>query len=473
MGLKYNKNDGQLLSSALKHNLEIADQIVEDVQEGVDHLLSMIDDPFGPLEGQAYHAAATLFQEIVKPTLSKLKEATTAIEGELRTFDYERGNFDLFPDPVYDLDDLKEHLEIKKQQKATVDFQMNLFNNQLANAIAKKAVEDFVYEGQRLQSVANHYEHEIEELEAKKRILEEFSSATASLFQESLHTFQNAMNGAKALKTGSFDSQGNFSMSSNSDLSWYKKITGKDISRDLLHEPSHLTASDIEEQEVANMNAQTKAQLEQIALATGLTLAEVIALYAKASKTMAVKGGDILNNAWEYIKGEYAKATYDVHVSDTDIIKTITTMYFDPSSKTQHGVTIVINETTGEIVSEKGWGTAGEFYAILSKYGSSTPQNLMKRFGDRNSTVSEMQADSKVQSIIGNGFTEIVKNIVRADNINKSTNTTEKIESGKEYQEALKKAEEEMRRKREQQERERHIRDMQNISNGGPGYFAH
>lgn len=306
MGLKYNKNDGQLLSSALTHNLEIADQIVEDVQEGVDHLLSMIDDPFGGLEGQAYHAAGTLFQEIVKPTLSKLKEATQEIKRELTTFDNERHAFGRYPDPVYDMDDIVEHLEIKKQQKATVDFQMNLFNNQLANSIAKKAMEDFIYEGQRLQSVANHYEDEIKELEAKKRILEEFSSATASLFQNSLHTFQNAMNGAKALKTGSFDSHGNFSMSSSSDLSWYKKITGKDISRDLLHEPSRLTASDIEEQEVANMNAETKKELIQIALATGLTLAQVIALYGKASKDMAVQGGKGAQNLWKKISGAFS-----------------------------------------------------------------------------------------------------------------------------------------------------------------------
>ncbi|WP_242359540.1 LXG domain-containing protein [Lactococcus petauri] len=306
MGLKYNKNDGQLLSSALKHNLEIANQIVEDVQEGVDHLLSMIDDPFGPLEGQAYHAAASLFQEIVKPTLSKLKEATNEIKGELTTFDNARRNFDQFPDPVYDMDDLKEHLEIKKQQKATVDFQMNLFNNQLANAIAKKVVEDFVYEGQRLQSVANHYEQELQEIEAKIRILEEFSSSTSSLFQESLHTFQNAMNGAKSLKTGSFDAQGNFSMSSNSDLSWYKKITGKDISRDLLHEPSHLTANDIEEQEVVSVNSETKDELIQIALATGLTLAQVVALYTKASKVMAVQGGKGAQNLWKRISGAFS-----------------------------------------------------------------------------------------------------------------------------------------------------------------------
>ncbi|GAB7391721.1 hypothetical protein [Lactococcus garvieae] len=358
MGLKYNKNDGQLLSSALTHNLEIADQIVEDVQEGVNHLLSMIGDPFGGLEGQAYHAAGTLFQEIVKPTLSKLKEATEDIKDELRTFDYERSNFNTFPDPVYDMDDIVEHLEIKKQQKATVDFQMNLFNNQLANSIAKKAMEDFIYEGQRLQSVANHYEDEIKELEAKKRILEEFSSATASLFQESLHTFQNAMNGAKALKTGSFDSQGNFSMSSSSDLSWYKKITGKDISRDLLHEPSHLTASDIEEQIIAGMNAQTKAQLEQIALATGLTLAEVIALYAKASKTMAVKGGEVIHNVWDFISGEFGKLSPENRVKDGDVIKTI--VYYT----NQGNLKVIYDETQNIVLATSG----GSFMDNLANF---------------------------------------------------------------------------------------------------------
>lgn len=383
MGLKYNKNDGQLLSSALKHNLEIADQIVEDVQEGVDHLLSMIDDPFGPLEGQAYHAAATLFQEIVKPTLSKLKEATSEIKEELTTFDNERRNFDQFPDPVYDMDDLKEHLEIKKQQKATVDFQMNLFNNQLANAIAKKAVEDFVYEGQRLQSVANHYEQEIQEIEAKIRILEEFSSATASLFQESLHTFQNAMNGAKALKTGSFDSHGNFSMSSSSDLSWYKKITGKDISRDLLHEPSHLTASDLEEQEIAGMNAHTKAQLEQIALATGLTLAEVIALYAKASKTMAVKGGEVIHNVWDFISGEFGKLSPENRINATDKISTVVVSY-DYGGAT-YSVAYVINETTNQLIKQ----ISGNSYIPLTSY-----------FGSSSTLVDDGTSDERIKVAI-------------------------------------------------------------------------
>ena len=348
MGLKYNKNDGQLLSSALTHNLEIADQIVEDVQEGVDHLLSMIDDPFSHLSGESYNAAGTLFKAIIKPTLEKLKEATEDIKGELRTFDYERSNFETFPDLVYDEESLNRLLEIKRQQKATVEMQMNFFNDQLLSGLAKKAIEDFVYEGQRLQSVANHYDDEIREIEGKLRILHEFASATSHLFQNSLHTFQNAMNGAKALKTGSFDSSGNFSLSSSSDLSWYKKITGKDISRDLLHEPDKISASDIEEQEIANMNAETKEQLEQIALATGLTLAQVIAMYAKASKTMAVKSGEAIHNVWDFISGEFEKLSPENRVKDGDVIKTI--IYYTNSGELK----VVYNETQNIVLSWDG-----------------------------------------------------------------------------------------------------------------------
>ncbi len=449
MGLKYNKNDGQLLSSALKHNLEIADQIVEDVQEGVDHLLSMIDDPFGPLEGQAYHAAASLFQEIVKPTLSKLKEATNEIKGELTTFDNARRNFDQFPDPVYDMDDLKEHLEIKKQQKATVDFQMNLFNNQLANAIAKKAVEDFVYEGQRLQSVANHYEQEIQEIEAKIRILEEFSSETASLFQESLHTFQNAMNGAKALKTGSFDSKGNFSMSSNSDLSWYKKITGKDISRDLLHEPSHLTASDIEEQEIAKMNAETKAQLEQIALATGLTLAEVSAFYAKASKTMAVKGGEAIHNVWDFISGEFEKLSPENRVQDGDVIKTI--IYYTNSGELK----VVYNETQNVVLS-----FGGSLMANMNKFNGTNADSGVEYVAPQEQSQGWKKGQEK-QAEKGQMTLDILDSLTTAKDFVNSYQSEEKERiSGKEYLDNLAK-------EKEKQRREEAIKAQQKISGGG------
>ncbi|USI67868.1 hypothetical protein QR692_10295 [Lactococcus petauri] len=361
MGLKYNKNDGELLSSALTHNLEIAGQIVEDVQEGVDHLLSMIGDG---LEGQAYHAAGTLFQEIVKPALSKLKEATTDIKGELTTFDNERDAFDQYPDPVYDMDDLKEHLEIKKQQKATVDFQMKMLNDLLVTSIAKNAIEDFVFESKRLQSVADHYEHELEEIEAKIRILEEFSWKTGHLFQNSLEAFQNAMNGAKALKTGSFDSQGNFSMSSSSDLSWYKKMTGKEIRRDLVHEPSHLTASDIEEQEVANMNAETKNELIQIALATGLTLAQVIALYGKASKDMAVQGGKGAQNLWKHISGAFSYIDFRQKTdwnTFTNRMANGSGVYFKKDNKNKFTYVIDASQVTELITNGmvSGYGTIG------------------------------------------------------------------------------------------------------------------
>jgi len=455
VGLKYNKNDGQLLSSALTHNLEIADQIVEDVQEGVDHLLSMIDDPFSHLSGEAYNAAGTLFKAIVKPTLEKLKEATEDIKGELRTFDYERSNFETFPDPVYDEDSLNRLLEIKRQQKATVEMQMNFFNDQLLSGLAKKAIEDFVYEGQRLQSVANHYDDEIREIEGKLRILHEFASATSHLFQNSLHTFQNAINGAKALKTGSFDSSGNFSLSSSADLSWYKKITGKDINRDLLHEPSHLTASDIEEQEVSNMNAETKAQLEQIALATGLTLAQVIAMYAKASKTMAVKGGEAIHNVWDFISGEFGKLSPENRVKDGDVIKTI--IYYT----NQGNLKVIYNATQNIVLSTSG----GSFMDNLANFngisGSKEKPKGVEYVGAwEGNAPAYMQGQTTV-----NGYADTVKgaadSVLDAFEFKGSYHSEEQSEmTGKEY---LDKVAKEKERKRQEEA----IKAQQKISGGG------
>ncbi|WP_242359703.1 hypothetical protein [Lactococcus petauri] len=473
MGLKYNKNDGQLLTSALDHNLQVADQIISDLQEGVNRLTSYMDDPFGGLSGKAYNAANTLFKSIIQPTLSKLKSATADVKGDLNSYKSAISTFDRYNDTVYDKEEIERTLDIKRQQKALVENQIRFFNDMLVGGLAKSAIENLLFEGKQLESVLNHYEEEIKKQETKLQILEETAGRTSSLFQDSLQVFQSALQGAKALKTGSFDSHGNFSMSSNSDLSWYKKITGKDISRDLLHEPSHLTASDIEEQEVANMNAETKAQLEQIALATGLTLAQVIAMYAKASKKMAVKGGEAIHNIWDFISGEFNKIKHDNHISDTDIIKTITTSYVDPSSGVQHGVTFVINETTGEIISQKSWGLNGEIQNIIFKFGGPQIKKTSEKYAIKSPSIQKLQKYQSKSKGQGMGLIELGKVVDRAKEMGASLRIEEVNKTGREYQESLKQAEKEMRRKKEQQERERHIKEMQNISNGGSGYFAH
>ena len=231
MGIKYSKTDGQLLISALNHNLSVADQIVSDLQEGVSRLTNALDS--GELSGKAYHAVNTLFKSIIEPTLSKLKNATADVKNDLGQFKSAISAFDHFSDSVYDKDEITHALEIKRQQKATVENQIRFFNDMMITGIAKNAVENLLFEGKQLDSVLAHYEAEIKKLEDKLRILEETSWRTSSLFQDSLIVFQDALKGAKALRKGSFDSQGNFKVSASSDMSWYKQMMGQELDSSL------------------------------------------------------------------------------------------------------------------------------------------------------------------------------------------------------------------------------------------------
>ena len=232
MGLKYSKTDGQLLTSALEHNLSTADQIVSDLQEGVSRLTTLLDN--GELSGKAYHAASTLFKSIIEPTLSKLKNATGDVKKDLGQFKSAISAFDHFNDSIYDKDEITHALEIKRQQLATVENQIRFFNDMMVTGIAKNAIENLVFEGKQLESVQSHYQQEIKKLEDMLRILEETSWQTSSLFQDSLIVFQDALQGAKVLRKGNFDSNGNFKIPSNSDMSWYKQMMGQKLSSSLV-----------------------------------------------------------------------------------------------------------------------------------------------------------------------------------------------------------------------------------------------
>ncbi len=452
--MKYTKNDGQLLSSALKHNLEIANQIVEDVQGGVNHLLNQLES--GALSGQAYHAATTLFKEIVKPALQKLKESTRTIKAELQTFDQARCQFDIYPDPVYDEEVYERLLELKRQQKARVDLQLDMFNSLLVTALAKEAVKDFVYEGQRLQSVSAHYEQEIQELENKLRILHDFSSATAGLFQESLQAFQSALHGARALSWGSFDSRGRFSMPSDVDLSWYKKMTGKSISKSLLHAPKHIKLSEIEMAKVSQMNAKTQARLKRLAKQTGLTLAEAMALYIEASKTVLTKTGEGAGNVWDFISKEFGKLNPENRVKDGDIIKTI--VYYT----NQGNLKVVYDETQDIVLSTSG----GSFMDNLASFNGVSGSGEEAR-GLEYVNADETKGVNSISRKQLDVFTYIETRKNAADNVlsaiafeNSYHSEEQEVMTGKEYLNKVAK-------EKEKRRREEAIKAQQRISGGG------
>ncbi|MBK0084489.1 hypothetical protein IAE51_11365 [Lactococcus sp. S64] len=229
MGLKYNKNDGQLFISTMNHNVSSANEIVSRLKDGSDHLISMVNGGSAQLSGKAYNAVGTLFTSLVKPVLSKLESATEDIKNDIQVFQSQSSAFNAFNDTIYDEEKLNHLKEIKQQQQATVVTQIGMFNNTLLGDLAKNVAEALFYEGKRLENVAEHFANEIKEIDDKLRILHEFSSSTSHLFQDSLTVFQSAMQGVKALNQGRFDSNGKFSMPADSDMSWYKTLTNQKL----------------------------------------------------------------------------------------------------------------------------------------------------------------------------------------------------------------------------------------------------
>lgn len=163
-----------------------------------------------------------------------MKSATTDVKGDLNVYKNAITAFDRYNDIVYDKDEITRTLDIKRQQKSIVENQIRFFNNTLVTGLAKPAIENLQFEGKQLESVLNHYEEEIKKLETKLQILEETSWKTSSLFQDSYQIFQRALQGAKALRKGSFDSNGNFKVSSNTDMDWYKQMIGQGLSSFLI-----------------------------------------------------------------------------------------------------------------------------------------------------------------------------------------------------------------------------------------------
>lgn len=172
---------------------------------------------------------------------------------------------------------------------------------------------------------------------------------------------------------------------------------------------------------------------------------------------------------YKYGKTEFDKAKDAVgkhKVSDEDVIKTYTVTYVDPSSKVQHGMKIVYDETTGQVLYQKGWGGDGEYEANLKKYGAGFLTNYIKTYIQKNPDVKQFQDDVRGQSNFGTGVQKIADAIVRAKGINSSKKSTVDISSGKDYNQSLITAEEKKRQLAEKRKKDELLKDWQDMSRG-------
>lgn len=416
MGLKYTKADGESLVSALTANVSSAEEIINDLQEGVNHLTSQLDNPSSGLSGKAYQAANTLFKQIVGPTLSELKSATTTIQSELTTYKNSIKAFDHYPDAVYDKDEFERLLNIKRQQKALTEDHINIFMQALNTALSKTATENLIFEGKGLETVVNHYEKEIRELEEKKYILEEVESQTSSLFEHSLQDFKQALQGAKALKQGSFDSKGNFTFNKNQDMSWYKELTGKDVSDSLISKKDdEITLKDLMEGNVSKENQETLEQLKSIAKATGMSIESVWNLFCKGAK-----------NEWD--KASHSWKQPQVNANDK-IVKTI--FYTNQGSET-----VIYNQTTNEVLSISGGGYLEKLitFNATDSSGKAKGNSYIKKYNPP--TSEEPTKLQKIQAKLKQNYDTVSgawNDIVAASEFEKSYKSESTNMSGQEY----------------------------------------
>ncbi|MCT0017169.1 hypothetical protein EFE32_10110 [Lactococcus lactis subsp. lactis] len=416
MGLKYTKADGESLVSALTANVSSAEEIINDLQEGVNHLTSQLDNPSSGLSGKAYHAANTLFKQIVVPTLSELKSATTTIQSELSTYSFAIKAFDHYPDSVYDKEEFERLLNIKRQQKALTENHINIFMQALSTAVSKTATENLIFEGKGLESVVNHYEKEIQELQDKIQILETVEGQTSSLFEHSLQDFKQALQGAKGLKQGSFDSRGNFTFNKGQNLSWYQKLTGKNVDNSLISKKDdEITLKDLLEGNVSKENQATLEQLKSIAKATGMKIE------------------DVWNMFYKYGKTEYDKTKMSKDIDECDKIVVYNVSY-GPKGDPTNGLIVVVNETTGQIISQSGGNPLESFDDSESDVLSYFPKEL-----EGNGNIPRPAPAERAASVGGS--------VAKAAGIYNTKSNYTVTMNGKEYLEQKKEQEERRKKK--------------------------
>jgi|GEM_PF-5449001 len=167
--------------------------------------------------------------------------------------------------------------------------------------------------GKTNQNSYNNLQHSIvnENAELQKDLdsLNEFDLSTKYLYDDverdiqSLMTLLSKVSDSSKLydsKTGKFNTKGIDTRFLEVKISAYKARNDEKI-----------TITDIEMGRVPGVNKESIKELKRIAKATGLSILDVIALYAKAQKEGVLKAGEGIHSIWDFIAGEFSKVDFN------------------------------------------------------------------------------------------------------------------------------------------------------------------
>lgn len=96
---------------------------------------------------------------------------------------------------------------------------------------------------------------------------------------------------------------------------------------------------------------------------------------------------------------------------------------------------IVYDETTGQVLSEKGWGADGERESNLAVYGKNAILDNAVQYAKNNfnKDAKKLQDGQKLSKGLGKGAAVVAAGFVRADGINKALKNDVTTSSVKDY----------------------------------------
>ncbi|WP_407513423.1 hypothetical protein [Lactococcus muris] len=325
----------------------------------------------GDLKGKAYGSAKNYVLNVLNPLMNKASEGISDGLADLATYKYEDSQIAHYGN--IDVAQLQAEKQTKEEARRRVVSQRESLQTFPLSMLA--TLSPVAYGGAIF--AMNAFEHQmtdsIKDIDEKLLAFESFESNTNALFQDTNAVFealQRAVNALNSIKISGSGAGLSLSMPSGMGGLVSKMTNSKLGAGDKDSGYNKLSAE--EQAEIANMSEGTRTELDRIVQATGMTISEVIALYANAQKANALKAGDSIKNVWDFIVGEFAKISHDKTISDSDILEIISVdyEYAGTSFTTQY----VVNKTTNNLV--KIINGNGNMSGLFQYLGSNEGANI-------------------------------------------------------------------------------------------------
>jgi hypothetical protein len=227
MSIRFSTADSANLIATLNNNIAIANEIINRLARGANHLIASLDS--GELQGAAYTAGRGLFAELIIPAIKQLQAAVDDIKIELTSYEYAHSVVAAYD--TLDMDDLLEQLRIKERQIKEVQYKINntqTFIDQVGPFFQAWSYTPFEkpYE---LEQTKARLEAEQHEINTKIEKLKWFVEDVNKYFTDSLEVLRFAIKGAVELNSITVDGLGNYYVPAHLSVDTLRAIAGLKI----------------------------------------------------------------------------------------------------------------------------------------------------------------------------------------------------------------------------------------------------